>query len=95
MFNKLKQVKDMRQKAKRMQGMLKEETVVGEAAHGKVKIAMSGNQEALAVTIDPAFQQSESAEKMGSAVKDAINDAVKKAQRVMVKKMQESGDLKL
>lgn len=95
MFNKLKQVKDLRQKAKRMQNMLKDEVVEGSAAWGKVKVSVSGNQEVLDVIIDPEFKNTEDATKLAHAIKEATNDALKKAQRVMVAKMQKSGDLKL
>ncbi len=94
MFNKLKQIKDLRQKAKKMQNLLKDETVEGQAAWGKVRIKMSGNQEVLEVIIDPEYKKSEDEKKLAEAVKDAVNDAIKKAQRVMVTKMQKSGDLK-
>lgn len=91
MFNKLKQIKDLRSKAKHMQSLLKDETVMGEGGWGKVKVKMSGNQEVLDVTIDPELKP----EDIAKAVKEAVNDAIKKAQRVMVRKMQQSGDLKL
>lgn len=91
MFNKLKQIKDLRSKAKHIQGLLKDEIVEGAGGWGKVKVKMSGNQEVLDVTIDPTLKQ----EEMAKAVKEAVNDAIKKAQRVMVRKMQQSGDLKL
>lgn len=91
MFNKLKQIKDLRSKAKHMQSLLKDETVEGTGGWGKVKVKMSGNQEVLEVTIDPELKH----EDIAKATKEAMNDAVKKAQRVMVRKMQQSGDLKL
>lgn len=95
MFNKLKQIKDMRHKAKRVQSMLKDEVVEGSAAWGKIKVKMSGNQEVLGVMIDADFKNSEGTEKLADAIKEATNDALKKAQRVMISKMQKSGDLKL
>lgn len=94
MFNKLKQIKDMRDKAKRVQTALKDETAEGSGAWGKVKVKMNGNQEVLAVTIDPEFAR-EDAVKLAEAVKEATNDAVKKVQRLMVAKMQKMGELKL
>ncbi|MBI4133341.1 YbaB/EbfC family nucleoid-associated protein [Candidatus Uhrbacteria bacterium] len=95
MFNKLKQIKDMRAKAKRMQAALKDENVEGQAAWGKVKVKMSGNQEVLEVIIDPEFLKNEDKKKLEDAVKEATNDAIKKVQRVMVTKMQKMGELKL
>ena len=94
MFNKLKQIKDMRDKAKRIQGAMKDKSAEGSAAWGKVKIVVSGNQEVLSVTIDPEFLKSEDPKKVGEAVKDAANDGFKKAQRLIVEQMQKMGDLK-
>ncbi|MFH1047185.1 MAG: YbaB/EbfC family nucleoid-associated protein [Patescibacteria group bacterium] len=93
MFNKLKQVKDLRDKAKQLQSMLAEEKVEGTAAWGKVKINMDGNQTVLGVEIDPELLKESERTKLQEAVKDAFNDATKKAQRRMIEKMKASGDL--
>jgi DNA-binding YbaB/EbfC family protein len=91
MFNKLKQVKDLRDKAKKIQSMLAEETVEGSAAWGKVKVTMDGNQQVHGVTIDPEMMSDKG--KLESALTEAYNDATKKAQKAMVDKMRQSGDL--
>lgn len=93
MFNKLKQVKDMRDKAKKLQNMLAEETVEASGAWGKVKVVMDGNQVVQSVDIDPEMLSDR--KKLEDAVKDAYNDAVKKAQKMMVDKMRKSGDLNI
>jgi DNA-binding YbaB/EbfC family protein len=93
MFNKLKQVKDMRDKAKKLQGMLAEENVEASAAWGKVKVVMDGNQSVQSVEIDPEMLSDK--RKLEDAMKDAYNDAVKKAQKMMVDKMRKSGDLNI
>jgi nucleoid-associated protein EbfC len=95
MFNKLKQVKDLRDKAKQMQAMLAEEKVEGSAAWGKVKIQMNGNQQVLGVEINPELLKETEQVKLQSALAEAFNDATKKAQRRMVEKMKASGDLNL
>ncbi len=95
MFNKLKQYKDLRDKAKNLQSALSQEKVEGTAAWGKVKLEMDGNQTVTSVTIDPALLAVSEKDKLQSAVKEALNDALKKAQRKMVEKMKESGDFKL
>lgn len=91
MFNKLKQIKDLRDQAKELQNMLGKESVVGEAAHGKVKVTMNGNQEVTLVEISDEILGNKS--DLESAVKEATNDAVKKVQKVMAKKMQAMGGL--
>jgi DNA-binding YbaB/EbfC family protein len=93
MFNKLKQVKELRDKAKQLQGMLAEEKVEGSAGWGKVKIKMDGNQQVLNVEIDPELLTDP--KKLQEILKDAFNDAAKKAQRRMVEKMKTSGDLNI
>jgi len=93
MFNKLKQVKDLRDKAKRLQNMLSEETVEASAAWGKIKIVMDGNQTVRSVSVEPEMLSDR--KKLEDALKDAYNDAVKKAQKTMVEKMRKSGDLNI
>ncbi|MBU0625445.1 YbaB/EbfC family nucleoid-associated protein [Patescibacteria group bacterium] len=93
MFNKLKQVKDLRDKAKHLQNMLADEKVEGSAAWGKVKIQMNGNQQILNVDVDPELLKESEQNRLQDAIRDACNDAVKKAQRKMVEKMRASGDL--
>ncbi len=93
MFNKLKQVKDMRDKAKKLQSMLAEESVEASAAWGKVKVVMDGNQTVQSVEIDQEMLSDK--KKLEDAMKDVYNDAVKKAQKAMVEKMRKSGDLNI
>ncbi len=95
MFNKLKQIKDLRDKAKRVQTALKDESVEATGAWGKIKVKMSGNQEVLEVTIDPELIKVEEKKKIEDGIKEATNSAIKKVQRVMVEKMQKMGELKL
>ncbi len=89
MFSKLKQIKDLRDQAKNIQHVLKDVTVEGSAAWGKIKIAMNGNQEVTSVSIDPELLGDKS--KLEAGMKDAYNDTVKKAQRAMADAMKKSG----
>lgn len=93
MFEKLKQFKDLREKAKDIQGMLAEEKITATAAWGKIKMEMNGNQEVLSVTIDPELLSSK--EKMENAIKEVTNEAIKKAQKVMAEKMMKDGSFKM
>ncbi|MDD5251964.1 MAG: YbaB/EbfC family nucleoid-associated protein [Patescibacteria group bacterium] len=95
MFNKLKQVKDLRDKAKHLQSILGDVVVEGSAGWGKVKISMNGNQAVTSVSIDPSYLAPSEKTKLEAAVKDAVNDAQKKAQQKMVEKMKETGDFKM
>lgn len=93
MFNKLKQFKDLKDKAKMIQDMLSQESAEGESGWGKVKVKMNGNQQVIDVTIDPSVMDNR--EKLQELVRDAVNDAVKKIQTVMAKKLKETGGLDL
>lgn len=93
MFNKLKQFKDLRNQAKTIQNTLSGEKVEGTAAWGKVKIVMDGNQSVQSVAIDPSLLTEKT--KLEEAVKEAVNDAVKKSQRVMAEKVKGMGGLKM
>lgn len=91
MFNKLKQFKDVRDKAKHLQAELGKESTEGSAGWGKVKVTLNGNQQATAVSIDPSVMDDKA--KLEEMVKDAINDGMKKLQQMMATKMKDMGGL--
>ncbi|RJO59577.1 YbaB/EbfC family nucleoid-associated protein [Candidatus Parcubacteria bacterium] len=93
MFEKLKQIKDYRDQAKKIQSALKEENVEGSGAWGKVKISMDGNQSVQTVFIDPDLLSPNRAADVQKGVQDAVNDAIKKAQHKMAKKVKDMGGL--
>ena len=85
MFSKLKQFKDLRSQAKTMQDALSQETITEE--RNGVKIVLNGNMEVLSLTLNPSLTQ----DAHEDTVKKCINEAIKKTQRVMAKKMQDMG----
>lgn len=89
MFNKIKAIKDLRQQAKEMQSKMSEVTCEGKAAGGKVTVVIDGNQQVQSVSIDDTILDDKS--KLESAVRDAVNDAVKTSQKKMAVKMKEMG----
>ncbi|MCH8049254.1 YbaB/EbfC family nucleoid-associated protein [Patescibacteria group bacterium] len=89
MFNKLKQIKDVRKQAKEMKSAFSEIMVVGKGAHGKVMITIDGNQKVQGVQIDDELNR----DKIEDSVKDAFNDASKKLQKEMAGKMKDMGGL--
>lgn len=93
MFSKLKQIKDLRDQAKKIQDVLKDVTSEGSGAWGKVKVTMSGNLEVLSVGIDSELLGDKT--KTENGVKEAVNDALKKAQRAMADEMRKSGNLNI
>ena len=93
MFNKLKQFKDLRSKAKNIQNVLSQESAEGTAGWGKVKIRMDGNQKILSVTIDPEAMSDKT--KLEDMIREAGNDAIQKIQKIMSTKLREVGGLDL
>lgn len=84
----------MRDQAKKVQNELSGVTVHADAWAGKVNLVMDGNQKVLSIDIEPELLQSTNKERLQKSLADCFNDAVKKAQRAMVQKMQ-SGDFKM
>ena len=89
MFNKIKNVQNLRSQAKQLQELLASESAEGTAGWGKVKVTINGNQEILAVTIDPEMMNDKT--RLEGFIKEAVNDAIKKIQRTAAMKMQQSG----
>lgn len=85
MFNKLKQLKDLRSQAKTMQSALSDEKV--EMEKNGVKMSMNGNMEITELTISGDLKK----EEIAKICKELFNDSIKKIQRIMAKKMQEMG----
>jgi DNA-binding YbaB/EbfC family protein len=95
MFEKLKQIKDLRDKAKKIQEALQTVQVEGSAGWGKVKVVMDGNQQVVSVSIDQECMTPDMKEKLEGYVKEAIGDAVKKVQQQIMMKMKDMGELDL
>jgi nucleoid-associated protein EbfC len=92
MFNKLKNIKDLKKQGKQMQDELATIVHEGSAMWGKVKIVVNGNRDVVDVKIDP--EALKDAEKLASAVKDAFKDATgMKFQMKLAKKMQDMGGM--
>jgi DNA-binding protein YbaB len=89
MFNKLKQFKDIRSRAKDIQNALAHESTEGTAQWGKIKVVMDGNQKVKTVSVDPSLMNDRKAVEEG--MRDAVNDAVVKIQKIMAAKMKELG----
>lgn len=92
MFQKLKQFKDLRDKAQQIQKTLAAETVMGSAMFDKVRVIMDANFNVQKFEIDSEILSAENKEKIENACRDATNDAVKKAQTIMAQKMKSMGN---
>jgi DNA-binding protein YbaB len=87
MFNKLKQFKDLRSQAKTLQSALAQVSV--EYEKNGVKIIMNGNMEITSLIINPDVAH----DRLERILTDAINETIKRAQKVMAKKIQEMGGI--
>lgn len=85
MFSKLKQFRDLRSQAKTLQNALAQESV--DVEKSGIKITMNGNMEVTSLTIAGDMEK----EKVAIYMKEAVNDIIKKTQKIMAKKMQEMG----
>ncbi|PIQ67419.1 hypothetical protein COY25_02965 [Candidatus Uhrbacteria bacterium CG_4_10_14_0_2_um_filter_41_7] len=89
MFNKLKQIKDLRNQAKTMQAQLAEIVVVGKGNGGKIMVTLDGNQVVQGVKVEEGQSTSE----IENGFKNAMQDATKQLQREMAMKMKDLGGL--
>ena len=87
MFNKLKQFRDLRNQAKTLQNALAQESV--EYEKNGVKITMSGNMEITKLAINTDAPK----EKLENILTDIINETIKRAQKIMAKKVQDMGGI--
>jgi DNA-binding YbaB/EbfC family protein len=93
MFNKLKQFKDLRSRAKQIQDTLGKESVEGTSGWGKVKVQMNGNQHVTSVSIDQGLMSDK--QNLEKLIGEAVNDAIQKVQKVMSSKLKDIGGLDL
>jgi DNA-binding protein YbaB len=87
MFSKLKQFQDLRSQAKTMQSALAQETITEEK--NGVKVVLNGNMEVTSLTLNADLSKSSQEE----TLKTCFNDALKRAQRLMAKKLQDMGGI--
>lgn len=87
MFNKLKQFKDLRNQAKTIQNALSGESITVEK--NGVKVIINGNMEITQINIEKELDK----KNLEKTLIDCVNDAIKKTQRLMAKKIQEMGGI--
>jgi len=87
MFSKLKQFRDLRSQAKTMQSALAQENITEE--RNGLKVVLNGNLEILEIKLNKDL----SLDSQENSLKNCLNEAIKKAQRIMAKKLQDMGGL--
>jgi len=95
MFSKLKQFKDLRDQGKKLQTMLEGEAVTTTSAGGQIALTMSGSLEISGLAIDASLLNPANKEKIEKGIKEAHGEALKKMQRTIATKMQQSGEFNL
>lgn len=95
MFSKLKQFKDLRDQGKKLQDLIGGETVTVDKANGKVVLTMNGNLELTGLAIDDSMLSADKKSDLEKSIKEAHADALKKMQRTIAMKMQQSGDFNI
>ncbi len=81
-FDKLKDINEMRKQAKQMELLLAQETVTGSSSGDKIKITMDGNQAVKSVEVSPeiAGDKSEVARHIRAALEDLFKQHKKMLQ---------------
>lgn len=81
-FDKLKDINEMRKQAKQMELLLGQEMVTGKSSGGKISITMDGNQNIKSVEVAPdvAGDKSEVARHIRSALEDLFKQHKKMLQ---------------
>ncbi len=99
MFDKMRQAKKLyglQKKAKAIQRELRDTEIEAENMGGQIKVVVSADQKLQDISIDPETLKPENATKIEKALKSALNEANKEAQRIATSKMKAiSGDLGL
>ena len=96
MANLQRMAQQMQQEMLRIQGELETLTVDGSAGGGVVKAVVSGKQELVSVTIDPAAVDPDDVDMLQDLIVAAINDALGNSRRIAEEKMSAvTGGLKI
>jgi|SRR3989344_1553884 len=93
MFNKLKQINDLRKQANTLKHALAEETI--EVSNKAVKLVIDGNQDIKTLDINSEYLSPDKKHDLEKNIKEVFSDATKKVQRKMASKIQDMGDFKL
>lgn len=87
MLNMAKKLKDMQGQMKQAKAALAAQTVIGQAGQGAVVIEMNGAMDVKKVTIDEKLIEKQDKAQIEKLVKDAMSDAIKRAQKVAASQM--------
>ncbi len=96
MANLQRMAQQMQQEMQRIQQELETTTVDGSAGGGVVKATVTGKQEVVSITIDPAAVDPSDVEMLQDLIVAAVNDALRASREIAEQKMAAvTGGLKL
>jgi DNA-binding YbaB/EbfC family protein len=87
MANLQRMAQQMQQEMQRIEGELRDAHVDGSAGGGVVKAVVTGKQELVSVTIDPAAVDPSDVEMLQDLIVAAVNDALRTSRQVAEQKM--------
>lgn len=85
MFDKLKQMNDMRKQAKELQDTLSKEEIIGVSRNEYVKITMDGAQNIKSVAVDEKVMADKVL--LERSIKEAVENSNEKLRKLMISKM--------
>lgn len=91
MFDKIKQLNDMRKQAQELQKMLAAEEIIGASRNDYIKITMDGNQTIKSVSVSDEIVGNKIL--LEDSIKQAVESANEKLKQVMMSKMGGFGGL--
>ena len=86
MFDKMKDLMEMKKQADRIKKELDHTTVEVEAVRG-IKMVINGSQNFQSVAIDEALVESADASRLGADILRSVNEAIKQSQNLAAQKM--------
>ena len=87
MANLQRMAQQMQQEMQRIEGELRDAQVDGSAGGGVVKAVVTGKQELVSVTIDPAAVDPADVEMLQDLIVAAVNDALRTSRQMAEEKM--------
>lgn len=85
----MKKLYELQKKAKKVQNELKDLLIEATALEGKILVVFNGEQKIEEITIDESLLSAGQKKELEKGIKDAITQALKKAQQVAAEKTKE------
>lgn len=84
LFDKIKDINEMRKQAKQMEGLLSVETVSGSSSGGKIKITIDGNQNIKSVEVSAEIVGDKA--EVARHIRGCLEDLFKQHKKMLQKK---------